>query len=316
MDFRKLDLNLIVVFDALYVERSVTDAARRLGTSQPTVSASLAKLRIVFKDELFVRQAGTMQPTHFADSIAEPVSRILETVRNELLQEKSFKPETTDRVFSVSMSDIGELVWLPALLAMLTRHAPNASVKSTSLRPSELKEAMANGAIDLAVGYFPDLSEAAFFQQKLFDHPFSLIVRKDHPAIGDTVTVEQFLDAEHAIVAAEGRSQEIFERRMLDLGLQRRILLRSPHYMSLPVQIAHSDMVSVVPRAVAQLAVQTANVRALAPPFDIPAIELKQFWHRRANSDLAVVWLRNQIARLFMNKDPTSDPTSPVFSSE
>ncbi|MBY5851572.1 LysR family transcriptional regulator [Rhizobium ruizarguesonis] len=313
MDFRRLDMNLILVFGVLYAQRSVTVAARELGMSQPTISAALNKMRIFFKDELFVRRAGSMQPTPFADSIADPVSRILETIRNELLQEKSFDPATTDRVFSVSMSDIGELVWLPTLLRVLRDEAPNASIRCVSLRPTELKDAMANGSLDLAVGYFPDLSEASFFQQKLFDHPFACIVRRDHPRIGDAISAEQFLEAEHAIVAAEGRSQEIFEKRMLDLGLKRRVLLRSPHYMSLPVQIAHSDMVSVVPRAVAQLAVQTANVKALEPPFEIPAIELKQFWHRRVNSDLAIIWFRGQVARHFLNRDPTSDPLSPLF---
>lgn len=314
MNFRQLDLNLLLVLEALYADRSVTLAAQRLGMSQPTISNSLNKLREFFKDDLFIRQKGTMQPTPFADDIADPVNRIIATIRNEVLREKSFDPEKSDRVFSVSMSDIGELVWLPTLLKMLRQEAPGASIRCSSMRPKELKEAMASGAVDLAVGYFPDLSEAAFYQQKLFDHPFSCIVRRDHPFIGDTISAEQFLQAEHAVVTAEGRSQEIFERRMHDLHLQRRVLLRSPHYMSLPVQIAHSDMVSVVPRAVAQLAVQTANVKALKPPFEIPPIELKQFWHQRVNNDLAVMWFRGQIARHFLNRDPTSDPASPVFS--
>lgn len=313
MNFQRLDLNLMLVFEVLYAQRSVTLAARVLGMSQPTISVALNKMRMFFKDELFVRQAGSMQPTPFADSIADPIGRILQTIRSELLQERSFDPATTDRVFSVSMSDIGELVWLPALLRVLREQAPNTSIRCLSLKPNELKEAMANGSLDLAVGYFPDLSEASFFQQKLFDHPFACIVRRDHPRIGETISAEQFLEAEHAIVAAEGRSQEIFEKRMLDLGLRRRVLLRSPHYMSLPVLIAHSDMVSVVPRAVAQLAVQTANVKALEPPFYIPPIELKQFWHRRVNGDLAVIWFRGQVARHFLNRDPTSDPASALF---
>ncbi|MBB5539149.1 LysR family transcriptional regulator [Rhizobium giardinii] len=313
MDFRQLDLNLLLVFEALYDERGVTLTAQRLKISQPTVSFSLNKLREFFKDELFVRHRGTMQPTAFAETLADPVRRIIDMIRSELMQEQTFDPAGTERVFSLTMSDIGELVFLPKLLKALRALAPRASIRCVSMRPGELKEAMANGLVDLALGYFPDLSDSAFYQQSLFDHPFSCIVRKDHPLIGDTLTLQLFLAAEHAVVVAEGRSQEIFERRMQDMGLQRRVLLRSPHFMSLPFQIANSDMISVVPRAVGQLAVRSANVKAFQPPLDIPAIELKQFWHRRVNNDLAVVWMRNLVAKLYLNRDPTSDLQSPVF---
>jgi len=254
-----------------------------------------------------------MRPTAYAVSMAVPVRRVLDMIRSEILREQSFDPLKTERVFSLSMSDIGELILLPRILDALREEAPRASVRCISMRPGELKEAMADGTVDLAVGYFPDLSEASHYQQKLFIHPFCCVVRRDHPTIGGSLTLDQFLAAEHAVVAAEGRSQEIFERLMLDLGLQRRVLLRSPHFMSLPFLIANSDMISIVPRAVGQLAARTAQVRAIQPPIDIPAIELKQFWHRRANNDLPVTWIRNLITRLFLNRDPSADSASPLF---
>jgi DNA-binding transcriptional LysR family regulator len=116
-------------------------------------------------------------------------------------------------------------------------------------------------------------------------------------------------------VAHEGRSQEIFERRLSELNLDRRILLRSPHFMSVPLLVATSDMITVVPRAVGLFYARLASLKLVEPPIDIPPIELKQFWHRRAHNDPGVVWLRKLIARLFMKRDRSVDPSSPVFGS-
>jgi DNA-binding transcriptional LysR family regulator len=110
-------------------------------------------------------------------------------------------------------------------------------------------------------------------------------VRRDHPTIDYDMTLDQFLAAEHAVVTHEGRSQEIFERRMSELNLDRRILLRLPHFMSVPLLVATSDMITVVPRAVGLLYVRLASLKLVEPPIEIPPIEIKQFWHRRVHND-------------------------------
>ncbi len=124
MDFRRFDLNLLLILDAMYEERSTVVVARRLNISQPTVSFSLNKLREFFGDELFVRQGSRMQPTPFAETIYEPVRRVVETVNTELLRGSDFDPQATERTFSFSMSGIGELVFLPDILAEFRRAAP------------------------------------------------------------------------------------------------------------------------------------------------------------------------------------------------
>jgi DNA-binding transcriptional LysR family regulator len=181
--------------------------------------------------------------------------------------------------------------------------------------PVELQAAMANGLIDIALGYFPDLIGAGFYQQKLFEHQFTCLVRRDHPTIDYDMTLDEFLAADHAVVAQEGRSQEIFERRMSELNLDRRILLRSPHFMSVPLLVATSDMITVVPRAVGVLYARLASLKLVEPPIEIPPIEIKQFWHRRVHNDPGVVWLRKVIARLFLQRDSSADPSSPIFGS-
>ena len=250
MDILKLDLNLLVVFAAIFDERSISAVGKKLRVSQPTVSFSLKKLRHALGDELFVRTSRGMQPTARAELLNGPIRQIIETVEQKILQPEKFDAEGSNRTFSLSMSDIGELVFLPPLLKRLRVVAPNVTVRCSSMPPEKLIESMGSGEVDLAIGYFPDLKGARFYQQKLFEHPFVCLARRDHPTIGNTLSLQQFLDAEHAVVAHEGRSQEIFEKVMNRTGVTRRVRLRSAHFMSLPLIIASSDLIAIVPHAV------------------------------------------------------------------
>jgi DNA-binding transcriptional LysR family regulator len=313
MNYREIDLNLLLILDAMYDAGSTTQAAERLKISQPTVSFSLGKLREVFRDELFVRHGLTMQPTPLAESIRDPVRRVLETVRLEILHERAFDPANAEREFTVSASDVGELVFLPLLLERLRSASPKSTMRCLSMPPAELREEMTTGGVDLAIGYFPDLTAAGFFQQKLFDHAFACLVRADHPSIGECINMEQFLAADHVVVMQEGRSQEIAERRIAELGLVRRVILRSPHFMSVPHLVATTDVISIVPRAVGRAFLRSGRLKLLEPPFQIPRIELKQHWHRRVHTDPGIVWLRGILAKLYLNRDPSENDDSPLF---
>lgn len=305
MDYRRLDLNLLVVLDALLGERGVHATARRLNMSQPNVSFALGKLRQFFQDQLLVRIGNSMHPTPMGDRLREPVRRILEMVDADLLGLPVFDPLNAERCFSISTSDIGELVFLPTLLEVLKERAPRATLRSHSMPPHELERAMSDGVVDMALGYFPDLQGSNFLCQTLFEHPFSCIVRKDHPDVGDALSLEQFLGLGHILVSQKGRSQELVEIRMHQLGLSRRIQLQSPHFMSVPLLVAGSDLISTVPHAVAAIFATMAPLKLLPPPFETPLISLQQFWHRRVDRDPAIVWFRSLVAELFLGRDPS-----------
>jgi DNA-binding transcriptional LysR family regulator len=167
---------------------------------------------------------------------------------------------------------------------------------------------MADGVVDIALGYFPDLQGSSFLCQTLFDHPFSCIVRRDHPTIGERLSLDQFLGLGHILVSQKGRSQELVETRMQQLGLSRRIQLQSPHFMSVPLLVAGSDLISTVPHAVAAILATMAPLKLLPPPFETPLISLRQFWHRRVDGDPAIIWFRTLIAELFLGRDPSIPP--------
>lgn len=296
MDF---DLNLLPVVLAIAEEHSVSRAALKLGWSQPKVSIALAKLRRTLDDPLFVRGARGMEPTPRALSLLAPTRDILSRVRNDVLMSAAFDPARTTRRFTFALSDIGEMTFLPKLLAYLQQHAPGATVVSVTLPPDAISEGLEAGEIDLAIGFFPDLKARNFFQQRLFTHTFISLINARHRIKGDQISMEDFLRVGHAVVRAEGRSQELFEQLLTRYRVERRIVLSTPHFMSIPFIIAATDLLVTVPYAVGESFLKIPSIRLIRPPLDIPKFDLKQHWHRKYHKDEANAWIRTIIAKRF-----------------
>ncbi len=300
MNLNRVDLNLLVAFEAMLEHQNVTRAGQAVGLSQPAMSAALTKLRSLLNDPLFVRTGAGMTPTPHALRLAPAIARALRIVRSEVLQDWKFDPATSQRTITLNTTDIGDMVFLPKLMRRLNKEAPGIVLKTVTLSPSETEEAMEAGDVDLSIGYFPDLIKAGFYQQRLFDHSFVCIVRAGHPQVADgKLTLEQFLTMSHAVVHAQGRSQEIFERELLKLGITRQMGLHTRHFMSLPMVIAESDLIATVPKVVGTTFSKLANIQVLELPFQVPSYDLKQYWHRRFHRDAANIWIRGVIWELF-----------------
>lgn len=297
---KDFDLNLLRVVVALYDARSVSRAAQHLGISQPAVSAALARLRRAFGDPLFVKTAQGMSPTARSHGLASAAREALTRIATDVLSETAFDPATTQDTFTFSLSDVGEMVFLPRILESIQRLAPGAAVRSVTSTPAHLEHGLESGEVDLAVGYFPDLKSSTYFQQRLLTHRFVCLMRADHPIRGNRLTPDQFLDLGHAVVRAEGRSQEIFEKHLARRKIKRRIVLSTPHFMSIPAIIGKTDLVVTLPHAIGLFFSQTgANIKIVEPPLAIPRIELRQHWHRNAHHDPKNRWLRRLVASLF-----------------
>ncbi|HRP94732.1 MAG TPA: LysR family transcriptional regulator [Rhodocyclaceae bacterium] len=320
---KEFDLNLLRVLVAVYDARSVSRAAQALGVSQPTVSTALGKLRRSFGEPLFVKTTAGVSPTARTHALAASAREVLSQIEAEMLCEATFEPATTSGTFTFALSDVGEMVFLPKILASVRRQAPRAGVRSVALSPPQIEEGMERGDIDLAVGYFPDLDSAAFRQQHLFTHRFVCLLRADHPLRGDRLTLEQFLELGHAVIRAEGRSQEIFETYLERHRIERRIVLRTPHFMSIPTVIGQSDLIVTLPHAIGHYFSRIgANVRMVEPPLALPPIPLFQHWHRSYHHDPRNRWLRTLVAMLFNVRndewpypfaDRSGDPPCPAI---
>ena len=298
MEISNVDLNLLVVFDALLKTRSVTQAATRVGISQSTMSYELAKLRRLFDDRLFVRMGNGMQPTPRAQQLAEPVRRALDIVNGEVLRNDHFDPLTSKRVFSLWMSDVAELNFLPRMLNMLAADAPGIGIRTVAVGRQDVARAMAEGEVDLLIGFFPDVKSAGIYRQALFDHTYACLVRRDHPRVGDAITLPQFLSESHVVVK-QGRSYEVVERFLEEQGFDRRVLLVTPHCLSVPFIIAESDLITILPVSLARAFGQFATLKTVGLPFSPPVYNIKQYWHERFHDDAENKWLRTRIAQMF-----------------
>ena len=291
MDIRKIDLNLLVLFDVMIEQRSVTLASEALGLSQPATSAALSRLRAVFGDPLFVKTGAYMEPTPRAQQLAGPIRGVISTIRNEILQASNFDPASTEQTFNLIMPDIAEVILMPKLLAALRTLAPHAKLKVTSMPRLAAAEALENGSADLALGYFPDLKRSGFFQQRLFKHRYVAIARRDHPQFAEGISEQDYFSAVHAVVSPQGREHGV------DLFLnaqhqKRHIGIELSHFMSLFAIIANTDYVATVPSDLAHLFESHTAIRALELPIAIPEVEIHQFWHQRVHKDEANTWLR------------------------
>lgn len=299
----KVDLNLLRLLLAVHDTGSVTAAAAQLNLSQPTASAALARLRHSFGDPLFIRHGGIMMPTPRASSLIGKTREMLDLVDSEILRSPEFDPAQATDELVFCLSAIGETVFLPKLFHYLKQAAPRARIRSLTLPPGRLEEALLAGDVDLILGYYPDIKESAIYQQRLFSHDLACMVRAGHPIAGPRMTLEEFTQAEHAFVKDGSRSQEMFEAELGARRIERKIVLRTSHYMSIHAIIAGSDLVVVLPRPVANAFARQQDVRILMPPMEIPKYDLKMYWHQRYHKDPKTTWLRGVVTQLFNDQE-------------
>ena len=252
MELARLDLNLLLVFHHLLREKRVSAVATVLGMSQPAVSSALGRLRASLGDELFLRTQRGMVPTPYALQLAEPVATALDGLQQALNVRASFDPARSQRRFTLAMTDVGEMYFLPVLMDRLARTAPGVTLHVVAVTDADLKDDMASGRTDLALGLLPQL-QAGFFKQALFRQPYVCLMREGHPlASAPALTLANFAAASHVRVIAagtgHGRVDEALERQ----GLQRRIRLTVPHYVALGDVLGHSDLIATVPERFAQ----------------------------------------------------------------
>jgi DNA-binding transcriptional LysR family regulator len=297
MNVQGLDLNLLRVFDAVLRDRSVTVAARHLGLTQPAVSNALARLRAQFEDALFVRTPTGMDATPFARDLSEPVRQALALLESALAHGPGFDPATSARAFRFYMSDLGQVEFLPPLVERAQHDAPKVRLEAVALEVEDIGDALAAGAIDLAVGFLPGLGPPVR-RQPLFRDPYVCLVRAGHPIAGRSLSKRQFLAASHALVSYKG-GHRVIEEALERAGLARRIALRVPHFTVVPMVLERSDLVLTLPSKVARVYERQGGFKILTPPVPIPPADVAAHWHERFERDPGNRWLREVIMELF-----------------
>jgi len=297
MDLYKVNLNLLLVFVAMHQHRSVTRAGEAMGLSQPAMSAALSRLRALFNDPLFIRTGALMEPTPRAEQLSPAIHEVARMIETQVLQPPVFDPARSQRGFSLLAPDIAEITFLPPLLARLTEIAPGVSLKTQAMPQHMAAASLESGAAELAIGYFPDLHRAGFHQQHLFQTTDVCLLRRSHSVIGNRLTMKQFLAASHAVVQPDGR--DVMERHIQDAGIQRKVVVKLPHFMSVLPIVERSDIIAIVPRELADFFVRHGEVRYLELPIKTPKVDIHLFWHQRYQKDVAHAWLRKLMYEMF-----------------
>jgi DNA-binding transcriptional LysR family regulator len=299
LDLAAIDLNALVVLDALLAERHVTRAAAKVGLSQSAVSHALARLRALLGDPLLVRgPRGALVATPRAEAIAPALRQALDGVRTAIRGEPRFDPATVRRSFRIGTGDYAELILLPRLVARLAREAPGVDLWVVPV-PDDTAAALAAGAIDLAIGVWGAPSwPAGLYQRGLFDEDFRCVVRAGHPATAQRLTLARFCELDHLLVAPRGTPGGTVDNQLAALGRTRRVAVRVPHFLIAPHVIAASDLVVTIATRLARLYAEPLGLELIAPPLDLPPFTVSMVWHERAHHDPGHRWLRERLVEV------------------
>lgn len=308
----RIDLNLLLVFEAVLATRSTTLAGSNLGLSQSGISNALNRLRASLDDPLFVRTPEGMMPTPRAQEISRPLLEALDGIRNTLGHHPPFEPETSNRTFRIYISDVGQMVMLPILLGSVHSLAPNVSIETVAPVPLSMREAtMSNGEVDLAIGYFDEFT-GPYHIQRLFEEHYICMVRAEHPKVVDALPLDLYVELQHALYAPRGGGHHLqelaIEKAFENAKRERNVKLRAAHFLGFTRIMAQSDLVSTLPSQLAKVCSTMIPVKLFETPMSIPSFDVSQLWHRRFHQDPGNRWLRRLVVSLFATHDRLGQP--------
>ncbi|VCU70927.1 HTH-type transcriptional regulator SyrM 1 [Pigmentiphaga humi] len=311
MDLRDVDLNLLLVFAELMQEGSVSKAADSLGMSQPGMSNALNRLRALLGDELLTRTGRGMQPTPYAERLSGPVSEALRLLHDAINFEMTFEPESSTRNFTIAMTDIGEIDFLSNLMRMLGTVAPRVSISTVRKDAANLKDELEAGAVDLAVGWLPDLN-AGIFQRRLASSQYVCTFRKGHPLDKGPISLDEFSRADHVVVIAANTGHMMAEQELERLGIRRNVRLRIPHFSAVGHILGETDLVATLPGRLVNRSMLPFELAWSPLPIGLDPIPLNVFWSAKYHRDPANQWLRKMMFDSFDARVPRLPPALAV----
>lgn len=311
----RVDLNLLVVFDALAREQSVTRAAQRLAVTQSAVSHALRRLRELVGDPLLVGGRGGMALTPRAENLVQPVRSALVTLGRALAEPAPFAPATATRTFTLNCPDLFDLLVVPHLMTRLREEAPGVDLVISPPSVPRLSDRLAAGEVDLAVrprveghpGVEPPMAEVGLLRRTLFKDRFLCVLRRGHPALAPSprtgrprrLTLRAYAALEHVLVSPTGEGPGPVDALLAQEGLRRRVALRVPQFASALAAVASSDLVLTGPEVLASLpraGLAGPDLVAIPVPLRMPAQSIDMVWHERFTNDPGHAWLREVVA--------------------
>ncbi len=301
MNIAAVDLNLLVAFEALIEERSVTRAARRIGLSQPAMSAALGRLRGLFEDALFRRTPRGIEPTTRAHELAGPIRAALSQIRRALEGETAFEPARSERAFRLAMTDYSEWLVLPNLMRLLDHEAPGVKLHVRRLeRLFEPPDSdLSAGTVDLAIGFFGDARTLAdgLRGETLLEERNVVIWRRKKAKHSHALTLDNFAAARHAAIIYRPEPWGLIDQQLAVVGRKRKLHLAVPNFHTVVETVAASSLIACVPERLAARYAPELQLEVAEAPIEMPPFHTRMVWHQSLASDAGLTWLRASVRR-------------------
>ncbi len=301
MNIRDIDLNLLILFDAIYTDKNISRAANRLNMSQSALSNGLARMRNLLNDPLFVRTGNGMIPTEKAANFAAPIQQALQLIQAGFQQREEFDYQNENRTFHLAMDDYSEMIVLPPLMALLQTTAPKVKLRIVRTVKENMRSLFISGQLDLGVDFIIPDPKLLYYEEILQDS-FVSIMSNRHKELGQKqrISLKAFLSFPHVTQIPRVKSGLLWiDEELAKQGMERTIALQVPNLMSIPPIIANSDIyIHTPPARLAMLYQNSHDIRLFKTPIPAPTIKLYQFWHAVKSRDQGVVWLRQLIRNI------------------
>ena len=294
MRLSDIDLNLLVVFEAIYREGNLTRAAKKLHLTQPALSHALSRLREVFGDPLFARTGRAMVPTPFARNLIGPVREALALLERSLFPQKTFDPASTQRRFYVAIRDVLEAFMLPALSARLSRETPGIELCSVRVPSQDIEAELVAGTIDAAIDIGLPMG-AAVRRTVLREDKLMLVARRGHRALDPALDLDGYLALSHVLVSSRRKGPGLVDGALHRVGRRRRIALRCQNHLAACHVVAQSELVLTMSERYAIMANRGLDNVIRPLPMSVPPVEVHLYWDGGTEREPALAWLREQL---------------------
>jgi DNA-binding transcriptional LysR family regulator len=291
----RLDLNLLVAFDALLTERSVTRAAARIGLGQSAMSHNLGRLRALFGDELLTRGPDGMRPTPRALALLDPVRVTLAQIQAAVLQREAFDPATAERTFRVGLADSIEVAIVPSLMAQLRREAPRVALRLRPLNRLTILDALDIGALDLGIGVFGH-GQVHHKRRPLYTDRFLCLFNPALLGFEQPISLQNYLSVPHVLTSLGDDAHGAVDEALAKLKLKRTVALVTPGFLAVPFVVARAPLITTMPLRLARYFAEAFQLATSPAPVELPSLAVSLLWHASFDHDPGHIWLRQTIA--------------------
>ena len=298
---RPQELNLLIIFDAIMTEGSISRAADRLSMTQPAVSNAVSRMRVAWKDELFVKQGRNIKPTLKADNMWQQIKQPINELSG-VIAPKSFDPATAQRTFRISAADIVVEMMSVRLRKLIEQEAPGINIHMMPYTIINTNEVLDDATVDLVIGA-SNTMPGTIRAKHLFHPDYVCVMRPDHPLTKGKLTLEKFAAAEHLLVSLSGDTVGVTDEFLASKGLSRRIAMTVNQFSMVPDLLINSNLIAIAPLGPVACNIKKGDLVSVPYPFQIPLGSASLFWHTRQDKDQGLIWLRKHVKEIVIKAE-------------